>query len=57
MMAVAVASSVCVGPQGKTTTEALNDESIIDIDSKHKGPQMCSLYATEVYSNLRTAEV
>ncbi|CAI9275010.1 unnamed protein product [Lactuca saligna] len=57
MMAVAVAPSVCVGPHGKTTTEALIDESIIDIDSKHKGPQMCSLYATEVYSNLRTAEL
>lgn len=54
---VVVAPSVCVDPQGKTT-EGSNDESIvIDIDSKHKGPQMCSLYATEVYNNLRTAEL
>ncbi|KAI3728195.1 hypothetical protein L6452_16827 [Arctium lappa] len=37
--------------------EASNDQSIIDIDSKHKGPQMCSLYAAEVYSSLRTAEL
>ncbi|KAI3501713.1 hypothetical protein L1887_29686 [Cichorium endivia] len=54
---VVVAPSVSVDPQGKTT-EASNDESIIiDIDSKHKGPQMCSLYSTEVYNNLRTAEL
>ncbi|KAK1438258.1 hypothetical protein QVD17_04064 [Tagetes erecta] len=37
--------------------EASNDESIIDIDSKHKDPQMCSLYAAEVYANLRAAEL
>lgn len=51
-----MAPSVCVDPQGKTT-KGSNDESIIDIDSKHNRPQMCSLYATEVYNNLGTAEV
>ncbi|XP_024994596.1 cyclin-A2-1-like isoform X2 [Cynara cardunculus var. scolymus] len=45
--------------ESKTTSEveASKDQSIIDIDSKHKGPQMCSLYAAEVYSSLRTAEL
>ncbi|MFS7990263.1 hypothetical protein Hanom_Chr11g01056691 [Helianthus anomalus] len=26
------------------------------MDSKHKDPRMCSLYAAEVYNNLRVAE-
>ncbi|KAI7757241.1 hypothetical protein M8C21_023762 [Ambrosia artemisiifolia] len=34
-----------------------NDQTIIDIDSKHKDPRMCSLYAAEVYNNLRVAEL
>ncbi|KAJ0431902.1 putative cyclin [Helianthus annuus] len=37
--------------------EATNDESVIDIDSKHKGPQMCSLYAAEIHANLCTNEL
>ncbi|KAL8256151.1 hypothetical protein R6Q59_031218 [Mikania micrantha] len=37
--------------------EAGNDQTIIDIDSNHKDPQMCSLYAAEVYTNLRVAEL
>ncbi|XP_076889955.1 cyclin-A2-2-like [Bidens hawaiensis] len=37
--------------------EASNDQSIIDIDLKHKGPQMCNLYVAEIYDNLRTAEL
>ncbi|KAJ9549653.1 hypothetical protein OSB04_022196 [Centaurea solstitialis] len=37
--------------------EASNDQCIIDIDSKHKAPQMCSLYAAELYRSLRTAEL
>ncbi|KAI3812526.1 hypothetical protein L1987_17236 [Smallanthus sonchifolius] len=37
--------------------EASNDESVIDIDSKHKGPQMCSLYAAEIFVNLCTTEL
>lgn len=37
--------------------EASKVQSIIDIDNMHTGPQMCSLYAADVYGNLRTAEV
>ncbi|MFS8003118.1 putative cyclin domain-containing protein [Helianthus anomalus] len=37
--------------------EVANDQVIVDIDSKHKDPQMCSLYAAEIYNNLRAAEL
>ncbi|XP_057959362.1 cyclin-A2-1-like [Malania oleifera] len=30
---------------------------IADIDSNQKDPQMCSLYATDIYNNLRVAEL
>ncbi|KAG8375513.1 hypothetical protein BUALT_Bualt10G0107600 [Buddleja alternifolia] len=30
----------------------LDGSGIADIDSKHKDPQMCSLYAADIYSNL-----
>ncbi|PWA93137.1 Zinc finger, RING-CH-type [Artemisia annua] len=45
--------------EGNTITsevEASKVHSIIDIDAMHTGPQMCSLYAADVYGNLRTAE-
>lgn len=29
----------------------------MDIDSDHKNPQLCSLYAPEIYMNLSVAEV
>nr|GEV51481.1 cyclin A/B/D/E [Tanacetum cinerariifolium] len=32
-------------------------QSIIDIDTMHTGLQMCSIYAADVYGNLRTAEL
>ncbi|KAF8400732.1 hypothetical protein HHK36_014032 [Tetracentron sinense] len=32
-------------------------QDIADIDSYHKDPQICSLYAPDIYSNLRVAEV
>ncbi|KAL0372106.1 UNVERIFIED_CONTAM: Cyclin-A2-2 [Sesamum calycinum] len=31
--------------------ENLDGRGVIDIDSKHKDPQMCSLYAADIYSN------
>ena len=37
--------------------EASDDEAILDIDCKHKDHRMCSVYAAEVYSNLRVTEV
>lgn len=37
--------------------DSSNDEEVLDIDSKHKDPQMCSLYAVELYNNLRVTEV
>nr|XP_043613060.1 cyclin-A2-1-like [Erigeron canadensis]XP_043613061.1 cyclin-A2-1-like [Erigeron canadensis]XP_043613062.1 cyclin-A2-1-like [Erigeron canadensis] len=37
--------------------EPVNDQVIIDIDFKHKDPQMCSLYAAELYNNLRATEL
>ncbi|KAI3500984.1 hypothetical protein L1887_36814 [Cichorium endivia] len=36
---------------------ASNDEPILDIDSKHKDPQMWSLYAAELYNNLHVSEL
>lgn len=33
------------------------DQEFIDIDSDHKDPQLCSLYAADIYSNLRVAEL
>ncbi|KAK9072074.1 hypothetical protein SSX86_008506 [Deinandra increscens subsp. villosa] len=48
-------------PKGDTTisikAEAGNDPTILDIDSKHKDPRMCSLYAAELYNNLRASEL
>ncbi|KAK9076126.1 hypothetical protein SSX86_004459 [Deinandra increscens subsp. villosa] len=37
--------------------EVSTDQSIIDVDFMHKSPQMCSLYAAEIYDNLRTTEL
>ncbi|XP_011081887.1 cyclin-A2-2-like isoform X1 [Sesamum indicum] len=37
--------------------ENLDDRGITDIDSKHKDPQMCSLYAADIYSNLYSRQV
>ncbi|KAJ6342632.1 hypothetical protein OIU78_010545 [Salix suchowensis] len=34
-----------------------SDREFIDIDSDHKDPQLCSLYAADIYSNLRVAEL
>ncbi|KAG8381884.1 hypothetical protein BUALT_Bualt05G0019200 [Buddleja alternifolia] len=39
------------------TEEKLEARGIIDIDSKHKDPQMCSLYAADIYSDLYTTEL
>ena len=36
---------------------ASSDPEFIDIDSDHKDPQLCSLYAADIYNNLRVAEV
>ncbi|KAI3468283.1 hypothetical protein Pfo_024946 [Paulownia fortunei] len=37
--------------------EILDDRGITDIDSKHKDPQMCSLYAADIYSTLYARQV
>lgn len=37
--------------------ENLIDRGIIDIDSRHKEPQMCSLYAADIYSSLFARQV
>lgn len=45
---------------GKSTlnkAEPTNEETVFDIDSKHKDPRMCSVYAAELYNNLRVTEV
>ncbi|GAB4854170.1 Cyclin-A2 [Ancistrocladus abbreviatus] len=34
-----------------------NDPDVIDIDSKHKDPQMCSLYALDIYYHIRVTEL
>ena len=41
----------CKGPGG------LSDLDFIDIDSDHTNPQMCCLYSSDIYTNLRAAEV
>ncbi|GAA0151064.1 kinase activator [Lithospermum erythrorhizon] len=37
--------------------EELDGLDIIDIDSKHKDPQMCSLYAPDIYQHLKAMEL
>ena len=44
-------SKVCLKQEGS------NSLSIADIDSKHKDPLMCSLYAPDIYNNLQAMEV
>ena len=39
------------------TSITSSDPDFIDIDSDKKDPQLCSLYAPEIYNNLRVAEV
>lgn len=34
-----------------------SDPDFMDIDCDYKDPQLCSLYASDIYSNLRVAEV
>ncbi|XP_061981160.1 cyclin-A2-4-like [Populus nigra] len=34
-----------------------SDPEFIDIDIDHKDPQLCSLYAADIYNNLRVAEL
>lgn len=44
-------SKVCLKQKGSSSL------GIADIDSKHKDPLMCSLYAPDIYSNLHAMEV
>ncbi|XVF74650.1 hypothetical protein PTKIN_Ptkin13bG0128000 [Pterospermum kingtungense] len=44
-----------VGVSGTSITSS--DPDFIDIDSNKKDPQLCSLYAPEIYNNLRVAEL
>ncbi|XP_022861766.1 cyclin-A2-4-like [Olea europaea var. sylvestris] len=37
--------------------ENLDNAGITDIDSKHKDPLMCSLYAPDIYRNLHATEL
>ncbi|KAL6578528.1 hypothetical protein OROMI_008744 [Orobanche minor] len=37
--------------------ENLDDRDVTDIDSKHNDPQMCSLYASDIYYNLYAMEL
>ncbi|XP_022777152.1 cyclin-A2-4 [Durio zibethinus] len=39
------------------TSMTSSDPDFIDIDSDKKDPQLCSLYAPEIYNNLRVAEL
>jgi hypothetical protein len=47
--------SVKSGLSGDMTISSNLD--IIDIDADLKEPQLCSIYAPDIYSNLRVAEV
>ncbi|KAK3020550.1 hypothetical protein RJ639_047462, partial [Escallonia herrerae] len=48
-------------PTGKISLYSMlamsSEPDFTDIDSDHKDPQLCSLYAPEIYSNLRAAEL
>lgn len=39
------------------TSITSSDPDFIDIDSDKKDPQLCSLYAPDIYNNLRVVEV
>lgn len=39
------------------TSASSRNPDVIDIDSDNNDPQLCSLYAMEIYRNLRVAEV
>ncbi|XP_076886649.1 cyclin-A2-1-like isoform X1 [Bidens hawaiensis] len=55
---VALESSLLKGETKiSNKVEAGNDQNVIDIDSKHKDPRMCSLYASELFNSLRVAEL
>ncbi|XP_058200726.1 cyclin-A2-1-like [Rhododendron vialii] len=44
----------CENLEASTSLESLQ---IADVDSNHKDPLMCSLYAPDIYSNLRVTEL
>lgn len=44
------------GPQDEDLT-ALGNREIKDIDADKKNPLLCSIYAPDIYDNLRFAEV
>ncbi|KAG6409637.1 hypothetical protein SASPL_127678 [Salvia splendens] len=37
--------------------ESLEERGVIDIDSRHRDPQMCSLYAADIYTSLFARQV
>ncbi|RAL52944.1 hypothetical protein DM860_007712 [Cuscuta australis] len=43
--------------KGFCKTEALDSLGILDIDSKHRDPQMCSVYAPDIYTHLHAMEL
>ncbi|KAL1532460.1 cyclin-A2-1-like isoform X1 [Salvia divinorum] len=51
------------GPSGKVEgklcmkEESLEAKGVIDIDSRHRDPQMCSPYAADIYTSLFTSQV
>lgn len=45
---------MCENLEASTSLESLQ---IADVDSNHKDPLMCSLYAPDIYSNLHVMEV
>ncbi|XVE71611.1 hypothetical protein DITRI_Ditri10aG0165000 [Diplodiscus trichospermus] len=63
-MAPIPASSIAVGaqsPQEKEENEVYEklgaSEGVVDIDSNLKDPQMCALYASGIYNNIRVTEL
>ena len=36
---------------------ASKSPDIVDVDADHKDPQLCCIYAPDIYNNLRVAEV
>nr|GEW10141.1 cyclin A/B/D/E [Tanacetum cinerariifolium] len=50
-------STLMLGKSSLNKAEPTNVETVFDIDSKHKDPRMCSVYAAELYNNLRVTEL
>ena len=52
-------SQVVEAEKGNSSGNSMTSRTpdIVDIDASHKDPELCCLYAPDIYNNLRVAEV